>query len=272
MKYSVLHWCVILVCCSLCISADFVSSGAAPAGYTGAEQGRTCINCHGGRALNEAGGSVVINNLPQTYQPGETYNFSVSINHRNADRTRWGFAIKAVANGKTIGTFSEDNINAFVNGSAGEIGHLNAPVTNQSASYTFSGLKWTAPLTPSLSEKDITFYVAANAVGNNDDYIYSSSKSISLNTTSTDENKLPIDNYRVLALQKNLQIRFNLKKPDDIQVAIYNMNGQKILENSIKKFVAGAHELNIDGSMLSPGTYIVTLHNGVQKITKKVVL
>jgi hypothetical protein len=268
-----LYWGILLAGCTLCISADFMNSGVPPAGYTGAEQGRTCINCHGGKALNEAGGSVVINNLPSTYQPGQTYNFSVSINHRNADRTRWGFAIKAVANGKSIGSFSEENINAFVNNSAGEIGHLNAPVTSRTSSYTFGSLKWTAPSAPASSEEVVTFYVAANAVGSNDDYIYSSVKTMNLNVTSAQENDLYIDPFRISVIQKNLLLRFHLKKSAEIQISIFNLNGQKVLGNSTKKLIAGTHELNIDGNTLPSGTYIVMLQYGTtQKVTKKIVL
>jgi hypothetical protein len=172
-----------LIGLSLCItlSSFFQSakhptfSGQAPEFYTGA-QGNTCNSCHGGNPLNNAGGSIVATGLPTgTYVAGTTYNFSIQTTHANADRTRWGFAIRAINSaGAPVGTFSTTNPNAAINGD--ELGHSNAASTTGGANtFTYSNLRWTAPSSPSAQDQNISFYFVGNAAANggtSGDFIY----------------------------------------------------------------------------------------------------
>ncbi len=168
------------------IGATFFSA-TPPAGYTGATGGfGTCANagCHNSFGLNSGGGSVTAPGLPVgTYTANTAYNFSIVITHGTADRTRWGFSIKAVntSTGASVGTFSDANTNAAPN--ATELSHLNAPFTGASNTYTFGNLTWTAPATP----VPVTFYIVGNA-SNGDgsallDYIYSSIQGVALPVT-----------------------------------------------------------------------------------------
>jgi len=253
------------------ISADMVRSGAAPGGYTGAD-GSTCLNCHGGNPLNAFGGSVTINNLPDTYTPGTTYNnLSVTINHGSSNRTRWGFALKAVAGGSAAGTLGENNLNAYVNTNDQELGHLNAPFTGQTNTYTFNNLSWTAPSNPTPAQQNITFYIAANASGPND-FIYTSTKTISLTPTSVTNQNIFADDIKTIVRGKNILVRFQIKKPSIIQAGLYNMNGQQVLTIPSQKLSAGSNDLSFDGYHLPGGSYIIRLQNDRENVTRKIKL
>jgi hypothetical protein len=269
---------VSIICSFIFISADTKYSGAAPTGNTGAE-GSTCRNCHGGNPLNASGGSVTIDGLPSTYTPGQTYNFTVKINHGNSDRKRWGFAVKAVTstNPTVVGTFSENNPNALI--SDGEIGHSNAPTTTSSNTYTFNNLSWTAPANPSPNSDatNIIFYVIGNAAdgvtGMPGDFIYTTTQTVTLNTpSSVNESVLSHQNVNIATAGKSILVDFSLSKPSSIQPIIYSLGGQKLLNLPEKKYNSGKHNINIDGSNLSGGTYLLIIQNNGKALSKKFVL
>jgi hypothetical protein len=182
-------------------TASLLSNPNCPMAYTGAPKATTpnlgqvkyCTSCHGDFSLNTAGGGLTVTGLPgATYTPGQVYNFSIKINHATANRSIWGFAIKAVntTDNKVVGTFSSASANASLKGSAtantAELSHTNAPVTGNAGNYTFANLTWTAPSMPGANDANIRFYVTGNA-GNNDgsetgDYIYTSMLNSTLST------------------------------------------------------------------------------------------
>jgi Reeler domain len=185
-KFTITFIMLILVL-TLCSFASLMHSLAPPQGYTGAS-GAYCTNCHQGNTLNNAGGSVTVNGLPDNgYTAGTAYNFSITTTHAAADRKRWGFSITARnSQNQDIGTFSSTNPNADNNGA--ELSHANAVVTTSQSSYTYDNLTWTAPANPGAGDNSITFYYAANAAngsGSSGDYIYASTKTISLTLVYT---------------------------------------------------------------------------------------
>ncbi|MFN5334533.1 MAG: choice-of-anchor V domain-containing protein [Bacteroidota bacterium] len=261
---------------SLFISAEMKNSGSAPGGFTGAE-GVTCntIGCHGGNALNSTGGSVVINGIPATYVPGAKYDFTVTINHGSANRNRWGFAMKAVSNGNPVGTFSESNPNVFINSFDSEIGHSSAPTTSSSNTYTFTNLSWTAPSLPSPAEQNITFYVAGNAangIGSSGDFIYTSTRNMTQASTSVSENDIRLDKISTLHSGKKIMIQLELQRSTSLQIALFNMNGQRVLNKASQSFTTGFHTIEVDGSSLPSGSYIISIQNEKTKATGKVTL
>jgi hypothetical protein len=271
---SALFLLTLTICCSIFMSADFINSGEAPTGFTGAE-GSTCINCHRGNTLNASGGSVVIEGLPQSYNPGESYNFTVKINHADADRKRWGFAVKAVStiDPNVAGTFSATNTNARI--SEGEVGHSRAPFTDETNTYTFDQLKWTAPSNPTPNQQSITFYVvgnAANGSGSSGDFIYTATKTILLTNTSISEKGLLEKNIKISAVGKSILAQLNLDKSSSIEPIIYTLGGQKALHLPAKKYNSGKHNINIDGSNLPGGTYLLIIQNNGKPVSKKFVL
>ncbi len=151
-------------------------SNVPPTGFTG-QIGKYCTSCHITNSLNQFGGSVQINGLPEgNYNIATTYNFSLSIFHSAADRKRWGFAITAVNNvGENVGTFSTTNPNAQVGPK--ELTHKSVPYLSLSSSFTYTNLTWLSPSTQNTANSDITFFIACNAANgdgdNTGDFIYS---------------------------------------------------------------------------------------------------
>jgi hypothetical protein len=166
------------ICLIITFSSQSYFSSSAPVGYTG-EFGNTCAGCHSSFALNSGGGNVVVNGLPTgSYNPGQSYPISVTISHGSSNRTRWGFALAARnTNGEAVGTFTSTNSNAALISDA-EIGHQSAVVTPALASYTYTGINWVAPSSPTPNDFNLNFYVVGNAANNNSstsgDFIYSS--------------------------------------------------------------------------------------------------
>jgi hypothetical protein len=168
--------------------AVLIHSAAPPQGYTGVT-GEYCTSCHATNPLNNPGGSVSANGLPNSYTAATAYPFSIITSHSSADRKRFGFSIIAVnKDGLASGTFSTTNPNAAPNGS--ELSHHNAlTLATAVQSYTYDNLTWTAPVNPGLADQTITFYYVGNAANGNGsstgDYIYAATKTINLTIVYT---------------------------------------------------------------------------------------
>ena len=179
---------IFAIICTMSSFTVLMFSSQPPQGYTGAD-GVYCTQCHSTNPLNSAGGSVIVSGLPiNGYTPGTAYAFSLSTTHSVADRRRWGFSIVARnSQNQTVGTFSENNANAGINGN--ELSHLPAIATAALSNYTFNNLTWVAPATPTIDDQNITFYyvgMAANGSGTSGDFVYASTvTSTLLSTTQT---------------------------------------------------------------------------------------
>ncbi len=155
-----------------------------PAGNTGANGSSTCSGCHSSFSPNTNGS--VSSTLPSTISPNTAYNFSVTINSSQANRKRFGFAIKAIdeTTGNSMGTFSTTNPNAVAD--ADELGHKNVTISSTVlTTYTYNNLTWTAPTTiPSTGIKFYLVGVAGNgADGNSQDVPYQTSFLVTPATT-----------------------------------------------------------------------------------------
>ena len=257
------------------ISADLFFSGAAPSGFTGAS-GATCatVGCHSGNAINAAGGSVVISGIPDTYTPGTTYNFSVAITHGTANRNKWGFAVKAIgSNNSNVGSFNSTNP---VAGSIGdqELGHLNAP-SQSGSTYTFNNLSWSAPASPQSTEQTVRFFLvgnAANGSSSSGDFIYTTTKTITQQTSNISERIPEIDNWVVLSASNTPTIQISMKKSAVLQAVMYTLGGQEIARISSRQFASGQHKLQFSTGNLAAGTYIVSLMSNNRKESKKLLI
>ena len=202
------------------------SSFIPPRGYTGAT-GLYCTNCHGGNTLNTTGGSVSTIGLPLgNYVASGVYDFSLTIQHSVANRSRWGFSIIALNSaGSPVGTFSSTNPNAAVNGN--ELSHFSAPTTSAQSAYTFSNLRWTAPASTAGSNQTITFYYvgnAANNLGSSGDFIYSGS------TTITAAGPVPIvfSAFNFETINNRASLRWKVAHTDQLRLfdVQYAMDGR----------------------------------------------
>ncbi|MCU0321225.1 MAG: hypothetical protein MUE72_02345 [Chitinophagaceae bacterium] len=211
-----------------------------PSGYTGAT-GDYCTSCHGGNSLNSSGGSVTTSGLPTgSYVAGQQYNFSLTISHGAANRTRWGFAVRAVNGaGQDVGTFSSTNSNASV--SSGELTHNNAVSTTARASYTYNNVRWTAPASPGTNDNNVTFYYvgnAANGSGSNGDFIYSNSSSIALPAVLANLKAQVVNQSVKVDWQATQEInvaRYEIEKSNDAQF-YYSVGKVNINENKSYSF------------------------------------
>jgi hypothetical protein len=67
-------------------------------------------------------------------------------------------------------------------------------------------------------------------------------------------------------------IKYAINKQANVNLSIYNVLGQKVIElvNSFQN--AGTYEVNFNASSLSSGIYIYSLSNGSNLISKKMLL
>jgi hypothetical protein len=140
-----------------------------------------CTACHDHHLVNQGPGSVQVNGLPAVYEPGQTYNFTVTTSQ--SGRRRFGFQLTAIDTGLAkSGILASPDSNTQVLSQTGvgdrqyiehtKLGTL-APVTG---SRTWQ-IRWTAPNT---DVGTVRFCVAGNAtndsgVQDDDDYIYTNS-------------------------------------------------------------------------------------------------
>jgi hypothetical protein len=277
MKFQNIKNCVLLLLVLFVFaSARLLNMVQPPTGHTGSTAGINCTTgCHSGNPLNNAGGSVVINGLPSSYTPGTAYTFSVVITHNTADRIRWGFSVNAVGtNNNNVGTFSTTATNAAVNGT--ELSHFNAPFAPIGNTFTFSNLKWTAPVTPTAQEQSVTFYVAGNAANGNDDnsgdFIYTATKNITLTTTLVSELIPGVQKWKVLNSPsvQNITVLYSLKESAVIGFSVYDMSGKLLQTEVDKRLPAGDHQQQINSSKLQSGLYIIKMRSGKYQASQKV--
>jgi hypothetical protein len=151
-------------------------------GYTNAPGDLgNCTSCHDHHLVNEGNGSVRINGLPAFYQPGQTYNFTVTT--AQAGRIRFGFQLTAIdATGNKAGTLESRDSSTqvlFQTGAGGRqyIEHTNLGTLATGAGSRTWQIGWTAP---STDIGTVRFYVAGNAtnnsgIQNDEDFIYTTS-------------------------------------------------------------------------------------------------
>ncbi len=215
-----------------------------PTGYTGAPTpARYCTNCHGDFALNPAGGSVTATGLPTgSYGAGQVYNFSITITNATP-MAMWGFTIKAVIGGSatasTLGTFSTTNPNTTV--VSGELKN-NGAVLVTGTSYTYTGLKWTAPASGTSS---VSFHMSGIAADNSGDetgdYCYNSSiLSVPIPVTLGDINGRLTDNGALIEWSTYTEVA---SRSFDIERSVDGLTYQTIQSvasagnsNSVKKY------------------------------------
>ena len=213
---SILSICIILLQSGV-KSLNF--SLVPPTGNTGAT-GSFCTGCHSGNSLNATSGSISVAGLPTGGGNVSTdYPFSVVINHSAANRTKWGFSIKAVnGSGTSVGTFTTTNTNAGINGT--ELSHSGAVSTGATNTFTYNNLKWTAP----AASGSVTFFYVGNAADgdgfNSGDFIYAGSTVVALPIELKDFFAINDNNNILLKWQTETEVNsnyFDVERSDDGQ-------------------------------------------------------
>jgi hypothetical protein len=152
----------------------------APAASTGGFGESTCQMCHVGAGLNEAGGSLAVEGLPERYAPGETYRLVVRL--RRGEMGAAGFQLSArTAAGAQAGRLEATGTQTTVQASGGVqyAGHTEAgssPGQPGAAEWT---VRWTAP---ARGAGPVRIHAAANAADGDrspiGDHVYAVEKSV----------------------------------------------------------------------------------------------
>lgn len=133
-------------------------------GYTGAPgESFTCGGCHSNGAFGTTSVTLEVRNaggsLVTIYNPGETYDLTLSVNHQMGTPAAYGFQMVALNDAdNSTGTFGSPGSNmGFVVGNSGRTyaEHNMRSVSNQFL------MEWTAPTS---GTGDVTFHYAGNAV------------------------------------------------------------------------------------------------------------
>ncbi|MBN2745110.1 MAG: T9SS type A sorting domain-containing protein [Bacteroidales bacterium] len=88
----------------------------------------------------------------------------------------------------------------------------------------------------------------------------------------TVNNQLTVSQNQPNPFSQNTQIQVNLEESANVSLTVYNVAGQKVIENDYGKTAAGNHTLTIDGTSLSSGIYFYTIVAGDAQITQKMVV
>ncbi len=157
-----------------------IVSSDGKSGKTGAPGENNCTQCHAG-VINSNGGSVSISGVA-AYQPGQTYDLSVTVSDLSS--SLFGFSIVALKSDNTnAGTFTagvDNHLETLVISGAQRsylTHNYNSGATPDAHTFNFT---WTAP---SSEVGQITFYATANAAngngGTSGDHIYSTTLTVS---------------------------------------------------------------------------------------------
>ena len=169
------------------------TTGAPPAGYTGANSGATCGTCHTGTTVNGGGGGALIsvNSGATTYSPGGN-SIPVTVTISDAAMTRFGFQLVALdASNSNIGTLAAGVGTVLTNlGGKTYVSHSIGVTSSLFQTFTFN---WTPPTT---NVGNITFY-AAGVAGNNNgsdagDHVYTTSVVL---TPGSGSSTAPVANF-----------------------------------------------------------------------------
>jgi hypothetical protein len=147
-------------------------SSGPPGGHTGAPNELTCATsgCHAG-TIDTGPGQFAITGLPARYDPGLTYEVSVTHSTSDNSRRRWGFQLTALTPGNAkAGDIANNSGFTFIINNDGPDGNRQYIEHNfqgtfagqgSSANWTFN---WTAP---STNVGPVTFYAVGNQANNN---------------------------------------------------------------------------------------------------------
>jgi PKD repeat protein len=171
------------------------TTGAPPAGYTGAPGNNNCTSCHAGTTLNGGGGSVVIsvNSGATTYSPGGG-SIPVTVTVADPLMSRFGFELLALdASNANAGTLSA-GIGTVLTTSGGKT-YVSHSIGVTASNFTTFSFNWTPPAS---NVGNITFYTAAvagnNNANNSGDHVYSTSVVLSPGSGSS---TAPVANFNM---------------------------------------------------------------------------
>lgn len=237
-----------------------------PNARTGAPGESTCIACHSTFPLNSGSGELTLSGFPAEYEPGASYDVTLTLS--DPDAARWGFSLTLIdAAGDAAGSFTVTDSGTQLSSSGGRdyLKQNSAgtyPGTSGSASWDFT---WTAP---AADTGDLALYVAGNGANNNSstsgDRIYATSFATA-EMTGVGVGDTPLA-FQLLGNAPNpfnpsTQIRFDLRRDTNVRVVVFAADGRRVATLADGFMGTGPQSVTWDGRdhtgrSMGSGTYI----------------
>ena len=249
-------------------------TGGAPASRTGAPGEANCTACHGGGANDgSTTSSITFSGSNNEYQPGLTYNMTLSINN-GANKN--GFQVVALENSGNTNAgaliVTDPTNTTSVSGAGNTYINQTASGTNQN-SWNFD---WSAP---STNVGDVTFYYAYNVSnadgGNAGDQIYLGQFTLQSagNPSSIESDREKLEqSFRAFYNNNRINLEFsNFYNSDLAFVKVYNIEGKCVHVEDIS-IAAGQNQSTLQTTPLSEGIYLVSLFLDNNVVTRKIAI
>ena len=250
------------------------NSGGPPTGYAyNAPNYNNCTICHSG-TVNSGNGSVEFIDLPNEFNPGETYSIGITVTGSNS--RGYGFQATAMLGDQFAGNFSlnSDSENLELNG--GFIQH---------SSRTDSGIwyfNWDAP---EEASEAITFSASGLGTGGSSGYSGDRVYTVQVEIQPQSVGILSEDLLTSFSLNGNYPNPFNgetiisydIPKNGFVNISIFNLAGQ-FITNLVNEYqLYGEKKVFWDtkdatGSHVPSGVYYYVVSNGIYKEARTMTL
>ena len=250
------------------------NSGGPPTGYAyNAPNYNNCTICHSG-TVNSGNGSVEFIDLPNEFNPGETYSIGITVTGSNS--RGYGFQATAMIGDQFAGNFSlnSDSENLELNG--GFIQH---------SSRTDSGIwyfNWDAP---EEATEAITFSASGLGTGGSSGYSGDRVYTVQVEIQPQSVGILSEDLLASFSLNGNYPNPFNgetiisydIPKNGFVNISIFNLAGQFIINLVNEYQLYGEKKVFWDtkdatGSHVPSGVYYYVVSNGIYKEARTMTL
>ena len=250
------------------------NSGGPPTGYAyNAPNYNNCTICHSG-TVNSGNGSVEFIDLPNEFNPGETYSIGITVTGSNS--RGYGFQATAMIGDQFAGNFSlnSDSENLELNG--GLIQH---------SSRTDSGIwyfNWDAP---EEATEAITFSASGLGTGGSSGYSGDRVYTVQVEIQPQSVGVLSEDLLTSFSLNGNYPnpfngetiIRYDIPKNGFVNISIFNVAGQ-FITNLVNEYqLYGEKKVFWDtkdatGNHVPSGVYYYVVTNGIYKEARTMTL
>jgi len=165
--------------CAWCVVAAF--ENGPPPGHSGAPGQPDCTICHFGNDANAEGGSVKLDGVPSTYQDGQQYAISVTLEHNVLPIGGFQLAIQDIA-GNPAGKLNanQDDVKTIIVDGTKQIYVQHSKPRKKRDDDTH--IQWTMVWTAPGGNRDVIISVAAVAANDDasalGDYVYTATARI----------------------------------------------------------------------------------------------
>ena len=250
------------------------NSGGPPTGYAyNAPNYNNCTICHSG-TVNSGNGSVEFIDLPNEFNPGETYSIGIIVNGSNS--RGYGFQATAMLGEQFAGNFSLNSNSENLELNGGFIQH---------SSRTDSGIwyfNWDAP---EEATEAITFSASGLGTGGSSGYSGDRVYTVQVEIQPQSVGILSEDLLASFSLNGNYPNPFNgetiisydIPKDGFVNISIFNLAGQFIINLVNEYQLYGEKKVFWDtkdatGSHVPSGVYYYVVSNGIYKEARTMTL